>query len=387
MQEKWILVRMGEISLKGKNRYIFEDILIKNIKDSLADLEDREIEKAYGRIYIEAKEDFKEVSERLKNVFGIVSFSLAVKTDLNMEAIEKSVLRVMAELDASTFKVDCRRPNKKFPVKSPDISRQVGGYILKNLSGWKVDIHNPQHLLEIEVRDEGAYIYTGSVPGPGGLPVRSTGKGILLLSGGIDSPVAGYLGMKRGVELIGLHFHSFPFTSQRSKEKVIDLSKELSKYCGTFKLYVNHFTEIQKEIRKKCPEKFYVTIMRRMMFRIAHRIAQKEGALAIFTGENLGQVASQTLESMRAINEVTDYPVLRPLITMDKQEIIRMAEKINTYEISIRPYEDCCTLFLPKYPATKPNVESVRQSEEELDIERLIEESLEKTEVLQVKGV
>ncbi|MBZ4688520.1 MAG: tRNA uracil 4-sulfurtransferase [Clostridia bacterium] len=387
MQEKWILVRMGEISLKGKNRYIFEDILIKNIKDSLADLEDREIEKAYGRIYIEAKDDFKEVSERLKNVFGIVSFSLAVKTDLNMEAIEKSVLRVMAELDASTFKVDCRRPNKKFPVKSPDISRQVGGYILKNLSGWKVDIHNPQHLLEIEVRDEGAYIYTGSVPGPGGLPVRSTGKGILLLSGGIDSPVAGYLGMKRGVELIGLHFHSFPFTSQRSKEKVIDLSKELSKYCGTFKLYVNHFTEIQKEIRKKCPEKFYVTIMRRMMFRIAHRIAQKEGALAIFTGENLGQVASQTLESMRAINEVTDYPVLRPLITMDKQEIIRMAEKINTYEISIRPYEDCCTLFLPKYPATKPNVESVRQSEEELDIERLIEESLEKTEVLQVKGV
>jgi thiamine biosynthesis protein ThiI len=383
LKEEVILVRMGEISLKGKNRYVFENILIKNMKKALNGLDIDEIEKSYGRIYIKT-DNYKEAAERLKNVFGIVSFSPAVKTELDMEAIKETALDVMKVIPPSTFKVECRRPNKRFEVKSPEISRLVGGHVLKNMPEWKVDIHNPQHLLDIEVRDEGAYIYSEVIPGPGGLPVKAAGKGILLLSGGIDSPVAGYFAMKRGVEIVGLHFHSYPFTSQRSKEKVIDLSRVLTNYCDNIKLYVNHFTEIQKEIRKKCDEKYYVTIMRRMMFRIAHKIAEKEKALAIFTGENLGQVASQTLESMRAINEVTDIPVLRPLITMDKQEIIKYAYNINTYDISILPYEDCCTLFLPKYPATRPDVKSVRKEEEALNIDQLIDDSMEKTEIINV---
>ncbi len=384
MREDVILVRMGEISLKGKNRYVFENILINNMKKALEGL-DISIEKSYGRIYVKAN-NFKEAAQRLKNVFGIVSFSPAVKTDLDMEAIKETALEVLKVIPPSTFKVECRRPNKKFEIKSPEISRLVGGYVLNNLSDWNVDIHNPHYVLDIEVRDEGAYVYSEIIPGPGGLPVKATGKGVLLLSGGIDSPVAGYFAMKRGVEVIGLHFHSYPFTSQRSKEKVIDLCKVLTNYSDNIKLYVNHFTEIQKEIKKKCDGKYYVTIMRRMMFRIANKIAEKEKAPAIFTGENLGQVASQTLESMQAINEVTDIPVLRPLITMDKQEIIKYAKNIDTYETSILPYEDCCTLFLPKYPATRPDVINVRKEEASLNIEELIEESLEKTEIINISN-
>ncbi|GAW93363.1 tRNA uracil 4-sulfurtransferase ThiI [Calderihabitans maritimus] len=385
--KKVLLVRYGEITLKGKNRAWFEDMLLKNVKRALADLPEREIKKGYGRLYVDLKDDLSEVVERLTRVFGIVSVSPAWVVPLDLEEIKKAAL---AELESwegrSTFKVETRRPYKQFPFKSPEISRQVGGFLLSQTDGWTVDVNKPEVVISIEVRQEGGYVYSRVINGPGGLPVGVTGKGILLLSGGIDSPVAGWMGMKRGVEIIGLHFYSFPFTSERSKEKVLELCRVLARYGGKIKLYINHFTEIQKAIKKYCPEELYVTIMRRMMFRLAEVLAKKEGAMAILTGESLGQVASQTLESMRVINEVTSFPVLRPLIALDKVEIIEYARRIGTYDISIQPYEDCCTLFVPKHPATRPKPEKVKKAEEGLDISRLIEESLAKTEIVEIEA-
>ncbi|HHY60714.1 MAG TPA: tRNA 4-thiouridine(8) synthase ThiI [Clostridia bacterium] len=379
-----LLVRIGEISLKGKNRYLFENQLLENIRNALAGLPPRKIEKNYGRIYVELGEEGEEVIRRLTRVFGIHSVSPAYGVPLDMKAIKEEAARQLSQLEPTTFKVETTRPYKKFPKTSPEVSREVGGYVLAKVPGWKVDVHRPEVVLQVEIRQEGAFVYSQEFPGLGGLPVGCAGKAVLLISGGIDSPVAGWLIMKRGVQPVGLHFHSFPFTSERAKDKVVDLCRLLASYGRGFKLYVNHFTEIQKAIRQHCPEEFYVTIMRRMMFRIAERVALQEKALALVTGENLGQVASQTLESMVAINEVTKLPVLRPLVTMDKAEIIALAEKIGTYEISILPYEDCCTLFLPKHPATKPKLEKVRAAEAALDIEGLIEESLAKTEIIQI---
>ncbi|HHW06251.1 MAG TPA: tRNA 4-thiouridine(8) synthase ThiI [Clostridia bacterium] len=379
-----LIVRIGEISLKGKNRYLFENRLLDNMKAALEGLPPRSIEKNYGRIYVELGHEAGEVIKRLTRVFGIHSVSPAQGVPLDMQAIKEEAVRQLAPLEPTTFKVETSRAYKKFPKTSPEVSREVGGYVLSRLPGWKVDVHRPEVVLQVEIRQEGAFVYSQEFKGLGGLPVGTAGKALLLISGGIDSPVAGWLTMKRGVQPVGLHFHSFPFTSERAKDKVVDLCRLLASYGRGFKLYVNHFTEIQKAIRKSCPEEFYVTIMRRMMFRIAEKVALQEKALALVTGENLGQVASQTLESMMAINEVTKLPVLRPLITMDKAEIIALAEKIGTYEISILPYEDCCTLFLPKHPATKPKLEKVRAAEAVLDIPGLIEESLAKTEIIQI---
>lgn len=383
--EKVLLVKYGELALKGKNRYRFENKLIQNIKSALKDSGVEKVNKIYGRIIIPVDDFDNEIINRVKNVFGIISVSPAISVDLDLEKIKDAALKLLVHSEGKTFKVSTKRPNKSFPMKSPDISRALGAHLLINTEGWTVDVHNPDVEIFVEIRVEGAFIYTGGQPGLGGLPVGTTGKGVLMLSGGIDSPVAGWLSLKRGVEIIGLHFHSFPFTSERSKEKVLDLARQLAKYGGTIKIYVNHFTEIQKAIRQNCPEELYVTIMRRFMFRIAERIAKKEKALCILTGENLGQVASQTLESIQVINEVVKLPVLRPLITMDKIEIMDLAKKINTYNISIQPYEDCCTLFLPDKPATKPKLHQAIKAEEGLDIEGLIEESMEKTEVLYIK--
>ncbi len=294
---------------------------------------------------------------------------------------------MLAESTGDTFKVSARRSNKKYPLTSPELNQELGGYLLEHVKGWKVDVHNPMVYLYVEVREGFSFLYTQGYPGFGGLPVGTTGKGILLLSGGIDSPVAGWLGMKRGLQVIGLHFHSYPFTSERATEKVLDLARILAKGQGEVKLYLNHFTEIQKAIRQNCPSDLGITIMRRMMFRIAHRLALKEDALALLTGENLGQVASQTLESMAVINKVTDLPVLRPLITMDKIEIIELAKQIETYETSILPYEDCCTLFLPEHPATRPRLEKVIRAEDALAIDELIEQSFAKTEVVIEKPI
>ena len=380
-----LLIRYGEISLKGKNRHQFENRLMRNVKGFIDDLAPRRIELAYGRMYIPILDDAEAVIERVRKVFGIVSVSVASVAELDLDAICYPALKQLKNITGGgSFKVETQRPNKNFPLKSPQVSREAGGYLLEKTENWSVDVHNPDVVVNIEVRSEGAYVYTEKIPCLGGLPVGTTGRGLLLLSGGIDSPVAGWMGMKRGLEIVGLHFHSFPFTSERSKEKVIDLARKISTYGGPVKLYINHFTEIQKAIRKHCPEQFYVTIMRRMMFRIADSICRQAQAKAILTGESLGQVASQTLESMAVINEVTKIPVLRPLITFDKLEIIEYAKKIDTYELSILPYEDCCTLFVPKHPAIRPKLGPVQAAEQALDIEKLIAESLEKTEVLEL---
>ncbi|KKM09856.1 thiamine biosynthesis protein ThiI [Clostridiales bacterium PH28_bin88] len=382
-----VLVRYGEIGLKGKNRAAFEDRLVGRIRGALGGLPPREITRTSGRVLVELKGDDSQVLDRLQRVFGIVSISPAVAVPLDLDAIQQAGLKVMEDtLPGTTFKVETRRPNKRFPHPSPEVNREVGGYLLAHLTGITVDVHRPQRVLWIEIREREAYVYSRVVRGPGGLPVGVTGRGVLLISGGIDSPVAGWMAMKRGLEVIGLHFHSFPFTSERSKEKVIDLCRVLARYSGRIILHVAPFTRIQKEIKKNCHEELYVTVMRRMMFRIASRVAEKEKAPALVTGESLGQVASQTLYSMVAINEVVNLPVLRPLVALDKTEIIEMARQVDTFDISIRPYEDCCTLFLPPNPAIRPRLEKVHRTEQALDVDGLVEECLANLETMEIKS-
>lgn len=381
-----VLVRYGEIGLKGENRRHFEAQLLCNMQWALRDLPEREISRTFGRIFVPADGDGPEVAARLARVCGIVSVSLAYRVPLEMEAIEAAALDVARqELPPGwSFKVETRRAEKSFPVPSPQVSRQVGAHLLRYLPQSRVDVHRPDKRISIEIRREGAYVYVGSVPGPGGLPVGVSGKGLLMLSGGIDSPVAGWMAMRRGVDLSCLHFYSYPFTSERSKEKVIDLCRQLALYGRPLTLYVAFFTEIQKAIRQHGPEELYVTMMRRMMFRLAEHWAGETGALAVFTGENLGQVASQTLESMAVIGEVCRLPILRPLVGLDKADIVDYARRIGTYDVSIRPYEDCCTIFVPKHPATKPRLVRVQEAEAKLDIPALLAESIARTEVLTV---
>lgn len=383
--EKVYLIKYGEIALKGKNRAKFENKLRQNIKENLKGTDIGPVRKIYGRLLIEVSEFDQDIIDQIRKVFGIISVSPAIFVGLNLEEIYDASLMLLKQSQGETFKVSARRSNKGFPMTSPEICREVGHHLLINTEGLTVDVHNPDTEIFVEVRAEGSFVYTQGYPGNGGLPVGVTGKGIILISGGIDSPVAGWLTMKRGVEIVGLHFHSHPFTSERAKEKVLDLVRELAGYQGSVKVYINHFTEIQKEIKENCPRELYITIMRRMMFRIAALVAKKEEALALITGESIGQVASQTLESMEVINKVVDIPVIRPLVTMDKIEIMDLAQKINTYDISIQPYEDCCTLFLPENPATRPKLHKVLEAEENLDIEGLIEESMEKTEVVYIQ--
>jgi len=376
--EKLFLIRYGELALKGQNRSYFENKLIENLKENLKG-EDVNIEKDYGRVFVYCrKEDEQVVQKKLLKVFGIVGISKVVKVNLDLDEIKSVALRILKEREARTFKVETRRINKSFPYRSMDLNNIVGGYILKNVPNIKVNVHEPELMLNIEIRDK-AYLYTENFSGPGGLPYGISGKGMLLLSGGIDSPVAGFMMMKRGLELEGVHFYSYPFTSERAKEKVIDLCKLLSDYSnGIFRLNIVHFTDIQKEIYEKCPERLMTVIMRRFMVRIAEGLALRKGAKCLVTGESLGQVASQTLENLNATNKVAGLPVFRPLIGMDKLEIIEIAKRIGTYEISIRPYEDCCTVFLPKHPATKANLEALKRAEEVLDVGKMVQTCLEK---------
>lgn len=384
-----LLIRYGEIGIKRDNRHVFEDQLLENIKAALRELEDRDVSKTYGRMYVELKGDQDQVIPRLQRVFGIVGISPVKRTPLEMEAIKQGAAAVFADAaggrEPVTFKVEVRRPYKQFPLKSPDIARIVGAYVLsQNGRQVSVDVHDPDVMVRIEVRQEGAFIYAQDFPGPGGLPVGSSGKGTLLLSGGIDSPVAGWMAMKRGVSVSGVYFHSFPFTSDRAKEKVLDLAAVLARYSGSMDVHVVHFTDLQKAIYEHCPAKLAVTIMRRMMLRIAEQIARQEGSLALFTGESVGQVASQTLYSIAVTNAAATMPVLRPLIAMDKREIVDIARQIGTYDISIRPYEDCCTIFVPRHPETKPRVEAALRAESSFDYESFIEDALNRTETLTV---
>ncbi len=381
-----LLVRYGELSLKGRNRRVFEDLLLANIRASIAHLPHGRIIKTFGRIYLETKDNWEELAARLQRVFGIVSISPVLRRDLDLEEIKEGAKLVTEDTPGKTFKVETRRADKQFPVSSPELSRILGGHLLRSFPHLKVDVHNPDFVVKVEVRSEGAFIYSQVLPCLGGLPAGSAGKGLLLLSGGIDSPVAGFLSMKRGVNLEGVHFHSYPFTSQQSKEKVLDLARLLAPYNagGRFKLWVAHFTEVQKALAKGSYPSLSITLMRRFMLRIAARLAQREGALALVTGDSLGQVASQTMESIHTINAVTNMPIYRPLIGLDKQEIVELAVKIGTYETSILPYEDCCTVFVPKNPATRPTIQQVERAEEELDVEGLIEEALAKTELVEL---
>lgn len=381
-----VLVRYGEISLKGLNRNYFIDLLVKNIRNTLKRFESVKVQKIQGRIIVHiSEEELKEGLEAVTKVFGIVSVSPAVVVESKIEAIEQEALEQAKQAQFKTFRVTAKRGDKRFPIQSPELGRRLGAVILKNIDGLKVDMHHPEFNLWVEVREE-TYIYHQFIPCNGGLPVGCSGKTALLLSGGIDSPVAGYMMAKRGVELIGVYFHSFPFTSDRAKEKVIDLAKIVSQYCGKVTLYVVPFTDIQTKIVELCPERQTTIIIRRYMMRIAQEIAKRNGAKSLTTGESLGQVASQTQEGLGATNAVVDLPVFRPLIGMDKQEIVEIAQRIGTFETSILPYEDCCTIFVPKHPETKPKLDAVQKSEISMEeiAAPMIEKAIEDAEILRV---
>ncbi|MCL6453094.1 MAG: tRNA 4-thiouridine(8) synthase ThiI [Alicyclobacillus sp.] len=384
-----VIARYGELSLKGKNRHQFEERLVGNMRRVVADVPGVRIARQNGRVLItldDAPVDV--VISRLKNVFGIVSLSPVEVTGLALEEMVQAALRVRGEearrlgLSAAerSFKVEAKRVNKRYPLTSMEVASEVGGQLLAAETGWTVDVHHPAVTVFVEVRDEEALVYGVKVPALGGLPVGTSGRVGLLLSGGIDSPVAGWLALKRGVELDAIHFHSFPFTSQRALDKVETLAQTLANWGGRVRLHTVHFTDVQTEIRKHCPENLTITVMRRMMMRISERIAEQNALLALVTGESLGQVASQTLESLRVINAVTRLPVLRPLIAEDKVSIIRLARQIGTYETSILPYEDCCTIFVPKQPRTKPGLAETERAEQDLDVERLVSEAVARTE-------
>ena len=376
-----IIIRYCEIHLKGKNRGYFEKMLKENIKRSLKDI-NFTFNTMHSRYLIEDfdENDYELITEKLQKIAGIHTYSKALVVESNLESIFDAI-KVLCQDKEGTFKVDTNRADKTFSPNSMETSMILGGKILDEFKNLSVDVKNPDFVVNVDIREDGkTFVYTDVVYCLSGMPVGSAGKGLLLISGGIDSPVAGYMTCKRGMKLDCLHFHSFPYTGEAAKEKVIELTKKVGEYNGGINLFVVSFTHIQEAIHKHCPEEFMITIMRRFMMRIAERLAKQQGDQAIITGESLGQVASQTIESITSSNSVVTMPVLRPLIAFDKLDIIDISRKIDTYETSILPYEDCCTVFLPKYPAIKPNLEKVIKAESKLDIEGLINEAFKKVE-------
>ncbi len=382
-----ILIRYGELALKGKNRDMFEETLMRSVKSVLRSFYKVKVRRNYGRMYVELHgEDAYEVMDRLKRVFGISSISPTIHVDPDIETIKERSLELIRQMNPEprTFRVVTRRADKRYPIPSMEVNRMVGTHILRALPAIKVDVHEPEAIVNVEIRTEGTYVSCETIPGLGGLPVGVSGKVLLLLSGGIDSPVAGWKMMKRGVTLEAIHFHSYPYTSERSLQKVRDLAQKLTKYGGTIRLHVVPFTEIQTAIRDNCPEDYLITIMRRFMMRISEKVAGNTKALALATGESLGQVASQTLESMDTINKVISIPMLRPLIGMDKIEITEISRKIDTYELSILPYEDCCTIFTPKNPVTRPKAYLAEKFETALDVDALVENAVNGTVIEEI---
>lgn len=387
------LIKYAEIGIKGRNRYLFEDALVHQIKYALKKCDGQFlIHKTQGRIYVDAQSefDFDEVVERLQTVFGISGICPVVYVeDEGFEKLVETITGYIADVYPDrnkTFKVQARRARKNYPKDSMTINMDMGEAILKAFPEMKVDVHNPDIVLNIEVREK-IYIYSEIIPGPGGMPVGTGGKAMLLLSGGIDSPVAGYMIAKRGVKIDAVYFHAPPYTSERAKQKVVDLARIVSKYTGPIYLHIINFTDIQLYIHEKCPHEELTIIMRRYMMRIAEHLAKETECLGLITGESIGQVASQTMASLVATNEVCELPVYRPLIGFDKQEIVEVSEKIGTYETSIQPFEDCCTIFVAKHPVTKPNVNVIRRHERNLDekIEELVATALETDEVIIVE--
>jgi len=386
--ENTILIRYGELFLKGKNKGYFERTLINQIRERLSAF-NCEVKKISGRYFVCGYNDYDEfqIIEALSKIFAIHSISPAKMIDTSVENITNYISQL--ELQQNTFRVTVKRADKSFPVNSSDFASKMGGVILKNNNHLKVDLINPQVDVNIDIRENGkTFIFFEKIPCLGGMPLGTAGKGLLLLSGGIDSPVAGYTVAKRGMQITALHFHSYPYTSEQAKQKVLDLAKILSDYTGNIKVYVCGFTHTQEEIHKHCNDEYMITIMRRIMMRIAERLCEKEGLQTIITGESLGQVASQTIESITVTNGVIEkLPVLRPLIAMDKEDITEIARNINTYKTSILPYEDCCTVFLPDHPVIKPKLEKVLHEESKLDIDALVEECIQNIQVFETKDM
>ena len=376
-----ILVKLGEIILKGLNRRSFEQKLMANMRRKIAPYGNFSVYCLQSTVYVEAKDEEADVGaafEALKKVFGIITLTKAAACEKDKDAITALAKEYLKEdlEKAASFKVESKRSDKSFPLTSIELSQYVGGELSEAFPDIKVEMHDPELTVFIEVRDKAAYVHSSPVKGAGGMPVGSNGKAVSLLSGGIDSPVSTYMIAKRGVKVIPVHFFSFPYTSEAAKEKVIELAHILEDYCGKLTVEIVPFTRIQEEIREKCPEEYFTLIMRRFMMRIAERIANNYGAKAIVTGENLGQVASQTMEAMASTQSVISMPVLQPLIGMDKEEIIALARKLGTFDTSVLPYEDCCTVFTPRHPRTHPNIEDVEKAESALDVEALVEEAL-----------
>lgn len=392
MEYKTFLIKYAEIGTKGKNRYVFEDVLCKQIREHVERLGEFSIRREYGRIFLQAESgyDYEDLIKELQKVFGIVGICpIVVEECMEFEAIKEKAIAYMKECYGDsrlTFKVNARRANKAFPMKSMELNGEIGHFILESCPNMSVDVHKPEVLLNIEIRDQ-VYLYSQTIKGAGGLPVGTNGKAMLLLSGGIDSPVAGYMISKRGVELEAVYFNAPPYTSERAKQKVIDLARIVSGYSGKIRLHIVNFTDIQLAIYEKCPHEELTIIMRRYMMKIAEELAKKNGCQALITGESIGQVASQTMHSLACTNEVCTMPVFRPCIGMDKQEIIDISEEIDTYETSILPFEDCCTIFVAKHPVTKPVLEIIKRSELKLAdvIDDLMEKALDTVEVVEAR--
>ena len=386
-----ILIKNGELALKGLNRRTFEDMLDKNMRRRLESFGKFKFTIAQATIVAEPEDetvDLDEAVERIGKIFGIAGFSRAAAVEKDMETILRSAEEYLAPqlLTVRSFKVEAKRSDKKFPMTSPEICRETGGYLLRKFPHLEVDVHNPDIVVTVEIRDTSAYIHGKQIKGAGGMPTGSAGRAALLISGGIDSPVAGYMMAKRGLELMAVHFASPPYTSERAEQKVHSLLKQVSKYSGRIALFVVPFTETQELIKDNCPEEIFTVILRRMMMRVAQKIAAKEHAGALITGESVGQVASQTMQAIACTDSVCEIPVFRPLIGMDKDEVVAISRKIETFDISILPYEDCCTVFTPKHPRTRPTIDYVEECEKALEVDRLVNEAAENARFVFING-
>ena len=390
-EQSIFIVRCGEVALKGMNKPYFERMLVERIKKNVKQFAGVDVRRHEGLIYVRADKsiDREQLLIQIGKVFGVASISPAVEAPSNLDAIGEEAVKYMLDLietkGIKTFKVEAKRADKNFPVKSPEIGRIIGAKVLIGCKVLKVDVHNPDVHLFVDVRHDKSYIYQQKIAGFGGLPLGTNGKGMVLLSGGIDSPVAAWMMAKRGMLIEAVHFHSYPYTSQRAQEKVEDLARIVASYCGNFKMHVINLLPIQEQIVQNCPEEETTILVRRFMMRIAEKIAEKNGGMMLITGENLGQVASQTAEALVVTDACVKMPVMRPLIAMDKVDIMDKAEEIGTFETSIQPYEDCCTVFLPKHPSTKPKLDRIIESESKLDVDQLVEAAVASEEIVQIR--
>lgn len=385
-----LLLKYGELVLKGANKSVFENAMIRDIKRKIQSFGSFSVSRCQSTVFVEPNDDFADIDGALdacKKVFGIVSICRAAVCDKNMDAILETVKSYIPDylVGCKTFKADAKRSDKKFPLKSPQIAAEVGGALLSTVRGIKVDVNHPDIVVMVEIRENSAYVHAGKIKGAGGMPQGSSGRGLLLLSGGIDSPVAGYMMAKRGVEIEALHFESFPYTSERAREKVLELARLLSDYTSGIKVHIISLTHIQEELKNNCEEDYFTLLLRRYMMHLAERVAKQYNCKALITGESLAQVASQTMQAIAVTDAAVNMPVFRPAIGLDKEEIIKIAREIGTFETSILPFEDCCTVFTPRHPRTKPDIEKVLVQENKLDFKTLADEAFDSMYTVEIK--